>query len=145
MDFNPMNWTWDQAKAAGRHVMSFASGAVIVGVSFHFLSPEQGAGINENIGLISDGVSKIAQGVAGLLAVLAPIYASFRAANSASPANRIAAVTQALNAPAQPAALADPATRAQLVNAVAVGIPEVKKIETTPAMAVSTPSQKVVS
>jgi len=80
-----LSWNWNQYKAAGRHVASYIAGGVTIAVGLHFLSPAQGTDIANNIGSITDGVTKVATGLAGLIAVLAPIYTTLKAAHSASP------------------------------------------------------------
>lgn len=144
--FNPTTWNWSQYKAAGKHVVSYAAGGVTVAVAFHFLSPAQGQDISQNIGLITDGATKIATGIAGLIAILAPIYNALRAANNSSPSAQITSVVQNLSAPqiTQAAnAVADPASRTKLIEAVA-DMPEVKKIvPNDPTIATSTLSPKV--
>lgn len=145
-DFNPRNWNWAQVKAAGRHVASYTAGGVTVAVAFHVLSPMQGAELTDNINLVLDGVSKIATGIAGLVGVLLPVYTAWRAAHSASPAEQVKSVVTQLSAPqiTQAAnALADPASRKNLIEAVAE-MPEVKKIvPVDPAIAEEIPSEKV--
>lgn len=143
---NPINWNWNQAKAAGKHVASYAAGGVTVAVAFHFLSPTQGGDLSQNIGLVTDGVTKIATGIAGIIAVLAPVYTALKAANNASPSSQVASVVQNLSAPqiTQAAnAVADPESRTKLIEAVAE-MPEVKKIvPNDPALAAAIPSPKV--
>lgn len=147
-DLNPLNWNWNQYKAAGKHVASYAAGGVTAAVALHFLSPTQGGDIAENIGLITDGVTKIATGVAGIIAVLAPIYTALKAAHNASPASQVTSVVANLSAPQgtqEANAIADPASRTKLIEAVAE-MPEVKKIvPADPALADATASPKVVA
>lgn len=95
-DLNPLNWNWNQYKAAGRHVASYAAGGVSVAVALHLLSPAQGSDIAENIGTITDGLMKVATGIGGLIAVLAPIYTAFKAAHSASPVQEAKALEKAV-------------------------------------------------
>lgn len=93
-DLNPLQWNWNQYKAAGKHVASYAAGGVTVAVGLHFLSPSQGGDIGGDINLIVDGVEKIATGVAGIVAVIAPIYTALRAAKNASPTSQASSLAQ---------------------------------------------------
>ncbi len=146
-DLNPLAWNWQQYKAAGKHVVSYAAGGVSVAVALHFLSPTQATDITTNIGLISDGLTKVVAGIAGLVAVVAPIYTAMKSAHNASPSSQITSVVNNLSAPqiTQAAnAVADPASRTKLIEAVA-DMPEVKKIvPVDPELAISTASPKVV-
>ncbi len=145
-DLNPMQWTWPQLQAAGKHVASYAAGGVSVFVALHFISPPQGLEATESINSIVDGVTQIAKGVAGLAAILVPVYTSWRAAHNASPAQQVEHVVAQLNAsPGTQAAnaLADPTSRQKIIEAVAE-MPEVKKVvPVDPALASAIPSPKV--
>lgn len=77
--------TLNQVYAAGRHVASYVAGGVSVAVALHFLSPSQGGDLGTSINQVSDGITQIAKGIAGICAVLTPIYTAWRAAHSASP------------------------------------------------------------
>lgn len=145
-DLNPLDWNWQQYKAAGKNVASYAAGGVSVAVALHFLSPAQGGDVTANIGLISDGLTKVATGIAGLVSSGTIIYTALRAAHNASPSSQVTSVVNNLSAPqiTQAAnAIADPASRTKLIEAVAE-MPEVKKIvPVDPALAVATASPKV--
>lgn len=110
------NWNWNQYKAAGKHVASYAAGGVSMAVAFHFLSPSQGSDITTNLNSIFDGVKEIAIGVGGLVTVLTPIYAAWRAANNASSPNQAASLVATANNPANP----EQAKTAQVAIASAV-------------------------
>ncbi len=147
-DLNPLNWNWSQAKAAGRNAASYAAGGVTVLVAMHYISPTQGTDITTNINLLLDGATKVATAIAGLSAILLPVYTAWRAANSASPSNQVknvitelsaSDITQAANA------VADPKSRQNLIEAVA-DMPEVKKIVSSdPKIAQAIPSPKVTT
>ena len=145
-DLNPMTWTMPQLQAAGKHVASYAAGGVSVFVALHFISPPQGLEATESINSIVDGLTQVGKGIAGLAAVVVPIYTSWRAAHNASPAQQVEHVVQQLNAsPGTQAAnaIADPTSRAKLIEAVAE-MPEVKKVvPVDPTLAAAIPSQKV--
>jgi hypothetical protein len=145
-DFNPANWNWAMAKAAGRHAATYVAGGVTVAVAFHVLTPSQGAEISENINLVLDGFTKLATGIAGIAGVMLPVYTAWRAAHSASPSEQVKSVVTQLSAPeiTQAAnALADPSSRRNLIEAVAE-MPEVKKVvPIDPAIAEEIPSLKV--
>lgn len=147
-DFNPVNWNWAQLKAAGRHGLTYVAGGVSAAVALHLLSPTQGSEITSSLNLLAHGVGEIATAVGGIAAVVVPLYTSWRAAKSASPSEQVKSVVSNLSAPqlTQAAnAVADPESRAKLIEAVAE-MPEVKKIvPTDPALAAATPSPKVVA
>ena len=84
-DLNPTNWNWTQYKASGRHVASFAAGAVGMIAALHFITPQQATDINGNITVLFTGLEQAATGIAGLVAICVPIYTAFKAAHSASP------------------------------------------------------------
>jgi hypothetical protein len=113
-----MNWDWDQYKAAGKHVASYAAGGLTVAVAMGLLTSSQSADANADINSIVDGLQSVLKGVAGLIAVATPIYTAWMAAHNASPQVKL--------------------------NSVAA-MPEVKKIITTPEVADATPSAKVTS
>lgn len=147
-DLNPLAWNWNQWKASGKHIASYAAGGVSMAVALHFISPSQGGDLTQNISLISDGLMNVAKGVAGLAGILIPVYTAFRAAHNASPSSQVSSVVESLSAPrtTQAAnAVADPASRTKLIEAVAE-MPEVKKIiPVDPAIAAAIPSPKVTA
>jgi hypothetical protein len=91
-------------------------------------------------------LTKVATGVAGLSAIILPVYTAWRAAHSASPGEQVKSVITQLSAPqiTQAAnAVADPHSRQNLIEAVAE-MPEVKKVvPVDPAVAQAIPSPKV--
>lgn len=91
MDFN-----WNSAKAAGKHVASFAAGSVAFAVVSGVISQGNADIINQDIGLISDGLKKIFEGFAGIVAVVTPIYTMWRSAKNATPKEQAIALTQAV-------------------------------------------------
>lgn len=91
-----MQFTWNQAQAAGKHVASYIAGGVTFAVATHFLSPAQGTDLTTNIGLISDGLTKLLTGLAGILAVLTPIYTAWKAQHNASPQAQAASLEKAV-------------------------------------------------
>ncbi|MEO6381990.1 MAG: hypothetical protein ABIO35_08330 [Nitrobacter sp.] len=147
-DLNPLNWNWNQYKAAGKHVASYAAGGISVAVALHFISPGQATDISENIGHVTTGINELVKGLSGLLATGTLLYTSLRAAHNASPSSQVTSVVANLSAPqiTQAAnAVADPTSRAKLIEAVAE-MPEVKKIvPVDPALAIATASPKVVT
>ena len=80
-----LNWNWNQYKAAGRHIASYAGGAVSMAVALHFITPDQAVDVNGNLKSIFTGLQQVGAGVAGIVAFLAPIYAGWKASHSASP------------------------------------------------------------
>jgi len=148
LDLNPLNWNWQQAQAAGKHVASYAAGAVTVAAAWGLVSSAQSQDLTVNLQLIFTGAENLAKGIAGLAAVLVPIYTAFKSAHNASPAQQVEHVVAQLAAPqaSQTAnAIADPTSRAKIIEAVAE-MPEVKKVvPVDPALANAIPSMKVVT
>lgn len=136
------DWNLSQYQAAGRHIASYAAGGITALIAFHIITPGQGQEITENIGLISDGLTKLVAGIGGLITTFVSIRAAFIAAKSASPSEQVKAVVENLSAPqiTQAAnAVADPSSRNKIIEAVAA-MPEVKTIITSPEVAHATPS-----
>jgi hypothetical protein len=147
MDLNVLNWNWDEKAAAGRNVLSYVAGGVTMLVGWHFIAPDQGSAITDNLTTIWDGVVKIGTGVAGLAAALTPIYTALVAKHSASPSSQVKSVVANLGAPHSEQAanaLADPLSRNALINAVSE-MPEVRAIVAPKAVVDATPSPKVVN
>lgn len=71
-----------QFASFGRHIVSYAAGAVTVGVGLHFLSPDQGSQVGNAITGIVNGVESIVGGVATLVAVGSGLYATWTASNA---------------------------------------------------------------
>lgn len=93
--FDFKDWNWNSYKAAGKHVASYIAGGVSIAVTFHFISPTDASGITENLNSIYDGVVKIGTGIAGLAAILTPIYTALKAAHNASPVGQATGLVQA--------------------------------------------------
>lgn len=141
------DWNWNQAKAAGRHVASYAAGGVTALVAFHFLSPQQGTDINGNITQIVSGLEQVSKGIAGILAIVVPIYTAMRSANSASPQNQVKSIVQNMTPTeiAQTATEVDHGAKTTLIEAVSK-LDEVEKVITDKKVADATPdSPKVVA
>lgn len=144
---NIRNWTAPEWQAAGKHVLSYAAGATTAAVAIHLLSPADASGITENLNTIWNGVMQVAKGVAGLAAIVVPIYTSLRAAHNASPSEQVKHVVtnlEASKADQAANAIADPKSRTDLINAVSQ-MPEVKAIVAIAPVALATPSPKVVA
>jgi hypothetical protein len=139
---------WNQYKAAGRNVASYAAGGVTVAVFFGWLSAKDGTSITQDINLITTGMGQVLEGIAGLIAVLTPIYTMWRASIAASPSTQVKEVVKNLSASQITQAaneVADPGSRAKLIEAVA-DMPEVKRIvSASPQVARSISSEKVTS
>jgi hypothetical protein len=134
---NPKTWTWAQWCAAGRNLLSFTAGGVAMAVMWRYLTQADASAITQNINTIADGIAKIAEGVAGLIAVLTPIYTAWKASHAASPNAQAASI--AVNA-----GRITNGARLDVINAVGQ-MPEVKKVVTTTAVAEATPSNKVTA
>lgn len=142
-----MQFTWNQAKAVGKHAASYLAGAVSFAVVTGVLSAPDGAGITENMNTIGDGLAQVGKGLAGLAAILTPIYTAWRAAHNASPTAQTAAVVATLEAAKTSpvaATVLEQADRNKLISAVG-DMPEVKRILADPEVAQATPSAKVVA
>lgn len=144
---NPATWNWTQDKAAGKHLLSYAAGATTAAAFMGLISQGDSASLMSGLNQIVDGLESAAKGVGVVAGVLIPIYTALRAAHNASPQEQIKSVVNNLSAPevTQVAnAVVDPQGRAKLINAVAE-MPEVKGIVAAPAVALVTPSDKVVA
>lgn len=142
-----MPWNPSQYAAASKHALSFAAGGIAVAATWGLLSAPDATIITEGINDISNGLIQVAKGVAAIAGVAGSLWAAFRAAHNASPTEQMKSVVTNLSAPqVTQAAIAveDPGGRAKLINAVSE-MPEVKAVIATPAVAQSTPSDKVVS
>lgn len=113
MDFN-----WNQYKAAGRHALSYAAGAVTAAAAIGLISQGDSTSLLSGLNQIVSGLEGIAKGVGVMAGVLVPIYTALKAAHSASPQEQIKTVA---------------------------AMPEVKGIVVTAAVAEATPSEKVVA
>ena len=142
-----MNLNWNQEKAIGRHVLSYAAGAATAASVMGLISQGDSNTLLSGLNDIANGLEQLTKGVVAIVGVLAPIYAAVKAAHSSSPQEQIKAVVTNLSAPqvTQAAdAIADPGGRAKLISAVAE-MPEVKGIVATSAVAKATDSDKVVA
>lgn len=137
-----MKWDWNQYAASGKHWLSYGAGLITMLAAVGLLSKTDASGINENISTIWDGVMKIATGVAGLAAILTPIYTSLKAAHNASPDAQKARVAQQPNTVVVEASPSSSVT--DMSNKLAA-LPSVEKVISTPAVAAATPSSKVVT
>lgn len=75
-----------QFAAFGRHIVSYAAGAVTVGVGLHFISPDQGSQIGNAVNGIINGVESIVGGVTTLVAVASGLYATWTASRASNAA-----------------------------------------------------------
>lgn len=71
-----------QLAAFGRHIASYAAGAVTVGVGLHFLTPDQGTQIGTALAGIVNGVESIVGGMASLIAIGSGLYAAWTASRT---------------------------------------------------------------
>lgn len=71
--------TTAQAAAFGRHVVTFAAGAVTAGAALHLLTGGQASDATTAISQISSGVASIAAGVATLVGIASAGYAALTA------------------------------------------------------------------
>lgn len=145
-----MSWNLNQYQAAGRHALNTGCTVVATLAATHFiagLTPQSAAAITDNVNHIWNGAVEVATGIAGLVATLGPIYTALKAGSASSPSSVVQSVIKTLSSgpTAQAAnAIADPASRTQLIDAVAK-MPEVKAIVATPAVAEATGDKVVAS
>lgn len=137
---------WNKAKVVGRHAASYTAGAVTFAAAWGLLSATDASSLNENIGLVTDGAKKIAQGIAGIIAVLTPIYSAWRGIRNVDPHEQLKSITALPEH--EVAAIAgnidDREARNKLINAVGT-MPEVSRVVATPSVARATDSPKVVT
>lgn len=96
--------TYGQVIAFGRHVVSYAMGAVTMAAALHVVDNNQAASLTTAITQITNGVTSIAGGVATLITVLTGLYAAW----SASPLSQLLAVAK--NTEVKQVVVASPAT-----------------------------------
>lgn len=82
--------TQSQVYAFGRHLASYAGGAITAAAAFNLLSPGQAGTLNQSLNHFINGVSEIAAAVSPLI----PLVTGWLAARSASPKAQLAAVAQ---------------------------------------------------
>jgi X-X-X-Leu-X-X-Gly heptad repeat protein len=133
-----MNWNWNQYKAAGKHVASYAAGGVTMALAWGLISPNDASQMTEGISTIVSGIEQLAKGVGMLAGVIIPIYTAWRAAHNASPNE------QAKSVAANVDQITDKTAKLAVINTVGE-MPEVKKIVTTENVALNTASAKVVT
>lgn len=73
--------TQAQLAAFGRHIVSYAAGAVTAAAALHLLTPGQAGTITTSVQHISDGVSQIAVGVAPLISMASGLYAAWKSSH----------------------------------------------------------------
>lgn len=75
--------TPDMMAAFGRHVISYAAGAITIGVGVHILSPDQGSSIGTALGQVVSGLTTAAGGIATLASIGAALYAAWTSTKNA--------------------------------------------------------------
>jgi hypothetical protein len=80
--------TMGQASAFGRHVVTYAMGAVTMAVTLHLVSSQDGASISGAIGQIVTGITSIVGGISTLIAIGSGVWAAW----TASPFRQLLAV-----------------------------------------------------
>lgn len=89
LDFNVVNWNWNQAEAAGKHLASATAGAIALAVGYHFLAPSQVlTDVPDNINHIVSGLEETAKGIAGLVSAITLVYTAIKSATKASPVSQ---------------------------------------------------------
>lgn len=84
--------TPDMMAAFGRHVVSYAAGAITVGVGFHVLSSDQGNSLGTAIGQVVSGVETTMGGLATIFSLGAGLYAAW----TASPVSQAKSLVRAV-------------------------------------------------
>ena len=146
MSFLP-DWTFSQYSAIGRHVISYCAGAISMGATWGIYSQVTAVGTVNDLNLLAHGLGEVVTALSALAATAGSVWATIRGIKNASPKEQIKSVVSNLQATqvVQAAnAIADPGGRNKLINAVAE-MPEVKILQATEAVALQTPSSKVVS
>jgi len=148
MDVNPLNWNWNEKKAAGRHVLTYAGGLVTMAAVWGLVSQGDASTLTQGLNDIGAGLAQFAKGVAAIAGVLVPLYSALMAKRSAQPDQQIKSVVATLSAPNSGKTVAevvsDESDRKKLISAVA-DMPEVKGVVTTAKVADETASNKVVA
>lgn len=93
-DLNPLNWNWNQCKAAGKHVVSYVAGGVSVAAALHFISPEQATDITGNLTHVANGLEEFTKGLLGLISAGTVVYTTLRSAKNASPSSQAASLVK---------------------------------------------------
>lgn len=134
------NWTWDQWKAFGRHVGTYAGGIVTGAVALGLITNADGASLASALKDIMDGTGKIVAGLVTIAGIVGPVYTSLRSSRSASPDNQAAATVKNIEE-----GVPINGKKADLIKAIA-DQPEVAVVKLKdPVLAESILSPKVVS
>lgn len=80
----------DQAKAFGRHVLTFAAGGVTLFAAIHVISPGDAGSATQALSDIGEGATKIIAGVTTLIGLVSALWAAW----SASPLSQLVAVSK---------------------------------------------------
>ncbi len=96
--------TLAQTYAFGRHVVSYAAGAVTMAAAVHVINGDQSSSLLAAITQIYNGVTSIAGGIATIVSVSAGLYAAW----SSSPLSQLLAVAR--SAAVKQIVVASPAT-----------------------------------
>src|SRR5262249_30557641 len=76
-----MDWIPEKSSviAFGRHVISYAAGAVTVAAALHVITPDQAHSLTDAIGQIITGVQTAAGGIATIVSIGSAFYAGWSA------------------------------------------------------------------
>lgn len=96
--------TLAQQAAFGRHVVSYAMGAITMAAALHVVTGDQASSLTTAVTQISNGVVSIAGGIATLVSLGAGLYAAW----SSSPLSQLLAVAK--NADVKQVVVANPVT-----------------------------------
>lgn len=129
---NPLVWTKAQWDAAGRHVLTLVGTATPILIYFNVISPAQAGEFTMHVGALFAAIT-------GLFLALAPLYAAWRAAKSASPESQAAQTVSNLEKGVPMNEEKD-----KLIEAVA-NQPEVKSVKMVDSAKAATISSQKVS
>lgn len=132
---------WSSAKAVGRHALTAAGTAVAILASLGIVSSVDSAKIADALQQISVALGTLTTAILAIAGVLGPVYASWKAGKSATPAEQIKAV--AAN-PEVAAVITTPAVADQSGPKVVSSLQEAARlpdVEPTVASAIATESR----
>lgn len=132
--------TQDQVLAAGRHVVTFAGGAVTMFASLHLITGGDATSAAAALNQIGHGFSEIIAGAGTLMSIVSLSFAAL----SANPLLQLLKGSKAVSA--DPGLAKDTTVAQQAVVATAAeAMPLVKTIEAAPEVARASPSPNVVA
>ncbi len=120
---NPFKWTPDQWKAASRHVITSTGTALAILIWFKLIPDVNAKEVADNVNILVESLTKAAIAIGAIVTALGPIWAMFKASQSAAPEHQAEATIKNLEE-GRPI----DGKKSELINAIA-NDPEVKKVE----------------